>query len=109
MSALRPREFCEKLLSALAATDGRRKRRKRDTTPDAIGLSLKKSLLQGAMADDPEPHDFERWLLEKTWNADGGTQAMAREIFEEWRLVERSPELASWLERGAPSEDAEGG
>jgi hypothetical protein len=109
MSTLRPRAFCEKLLLALAAADGRRKRRKRDTTPDAIGLSQKRSLLQGAMEEDPEPADFERWLFDKTLCADGGAQAMAREIFEEWKLFQRSPELARWLEQGAPSEDAEGG
>jgi hypothetical protein len=109
MSELRPREFCEKLLLALAATDGRRKQRKRNTTPDAIGLSLKRDLLQGAMAEDPEPADFERWLFEKTLLADGGAQAMAQEIGEEWKLFQRSPALARWLEQGAPSDDAEGG
>jgi len=37
--ALRPAVVCGQLLAALAASDGRRRRRKRDTTPDAIGLA----------------------------------------------------------------------
>lgn len=103
-----PADFCRLLLGALAATDGRRRRRKRDTTPDAIGLSFKRRLLERAAAEAPPPDAFEAWLLAATLAEDGGAQAMAREIFEEWRLAEREPAFRSWLERGAPSDDAEG-
>jgi len=32
---------------------------------------------------------------------------MARAVFEEWRLVHYMSEFKVWLERGAPSEDAD--
>src|SRR2546422_5226163 len=38
----RPGEICRELLAALDASEGRRRRRKRDTTPDAIGLTIKR-------------------------------------------------------------------
>ena len=40
MDTLRPRQVCAALLSALQAAEGRRRSRKRDQTPDAIGLSI---------------------------------------------------------------------
>ena len=40
---MRPAEVCSQLLRALDASEGRRRRRKRDTTPDAIGLELKRN------------------------------------------------------------------
>src|SRR4051812_17858389 len=64
MTALRPSHVCRALLSALDAADGRRRKRKRDQTADAIGLALKRTLLERAVADDPEPAAFEQWLLE---------------------------------------------
>src|SRR5690606_22702639 len=42
----RPADFCRGLLAALDASEGRRRRRKRDTTPDAIGLAIKRELLE---------------------------------------------------------------
>jgi len=106
----RPATFCRALLSALDASEGRRRRRKRDTTPDALGMSLKRSLLDAAVADDPAPDTFEGWLLERCLDgADlasfGASRAMARDILEEWRLAAASPAFRDWLEAGAPSED----
>jgi hypothetical protein len=43
------------LLAALDASESRRGRRKRDTTPDAIGIALKRHLLEVAVLADPEP------------------------------------------------------
>ena len=108
--SLRPAPFCGALLAALDASEGRRRRRKRDTTPDAIGMSLKRSLLDAAIADDPDPDTFEGWLLDRCLDgADaaslGGLQAMARDILTEWRLAAASPAFRHWLEAGAPSED----
>jgi hypothetical protein len=107
---MRPAEFCRQLLGALDASEGRRKRRKRDTAPDAIGLALKRDLLERAMRDEPEPEDFERWFLDRCFEA-GGTsgplRAMAQEVLAEWRLAEASPSFRAWLDRGAPSDDAE--
>ena len=60
---IRPAQVCQALLAALAASEGQRKRRKRDQTPDAIGLAVKRQLLERAVEDDPEPEVFEAWLL----------------------------------------------
>jgi hypothetical protein len=105
----RPGEVCRELLAALAASDGRRKRRTRDTTPDAIGLAVKRDLLERAVAADPEPEGFEAWLLAQCATAgpaEGGVRAMARSIFEEWRLARDAGSFRSWLAQGAPSDDA---
>lgn len=90
------------------ASDGRRRRRKRDTTPDAIGLSLKRHLLDAAIRDDPDPGGFEAWLESQCSDGEaaGPVRAMARSILEEWRLADASPGFRGWLERGAPSDDA---
>jgi hypothetical protein len=96
-------------LNALDAADGRRKRRKRDTTPDAIGLGVKRDLLERAVAADPAPEAFEAWLLEQCYAVggnEGGVRAMALSIFEEWRLANAADEFRDWLARGAPSDDA---
>ena len=61
----RPAAVCRELLAALEASEGRRRRRKRDTTPDAIGLAIKLDLLQRAIAADPDPDQFEAWLQEQ--------------------------------------------
>ena len=61
--AMRPAGICKALLAALDASEGRRRKRKRDQTPDAIGLALKRELLQRAVEDDPDPDAFEEWLL----------------------------------------------
>jgi hypothetical protein len=105
----RPSEICRELLAALAASEGRRRRRKRDTTPDAIGLTIKRDLLERAVAADPEPDEFEAWLHEQCLAAggsEGGVRAMALSIFEEWRLSQEADSFRGWLARGAPSDDA---
>jgi hypothetical protein len=107
----RPADLCRELLAALDAAEGRRRRRKRDTTPDAIGLGIKRALLERATADDPPAEAFEGWLLERCLEgADtlsvGAVRAMALEILAEWRLVAADPAFRAWLERGAPSADS---
>jgi hypothetical protein len=106
-STLRPAEVCKALLSALEASEGRRRRRKRDQTPDGIGLTFKRELLEQAVKDDPEPEAFEEWLLKYSARREsaGGIFAMARAVFEEWRLAHSMGEFRSWLEQGAPSDD----
>ncbi len=111
-SALRPAHICAHLLSAIEASDGRRRRRKRDTTPDAIGLAIKRRLLEEAVRDDPDPEEFEGWLLcqseAELSAASGPARAMALEVWADWQLAERSDVFRQWLEQGAPSEDAAG-
>jgi len=108
---MRPADFCRQLLAALDASEGRRKRRKRDTTPDAIGMALKRDLLEGTVREDPQPEVFERWLLERCFaagSANGPLRAMAQDVLAEWRLAEVAPSFREWLDQGAPSDDANG-
>ena len=114
---LRPADVCRRLLAALDASEGRRRRRKRDTTPDAIGMAIKRRLLDDTVRGDPEPDDYEGWLLERCLAAGGTGQgsaeavpsgplrAMARDILGEWRLAQASGEFRDWLADGAPSDD----
>ncbi len=109
MIGLRPAGACRALLAALDASEGRRGRRKRDTTPDAIGMSLKRQLLEQAVQSDPEPDCFEVWLLERCLSSEatsrGAMRAMAQEVLSEWRLTANSVQFRDWLAAGAPSED----
>jgi hypothetical protein len=106
---LRPAVVCRRLLAALDASEGRRRRRKRDTTPDAIGMAIKRRLLEETIRADPEPDEFEGWLLQSCLSAAGSgpVRAMALDLLAEWRLAQESGVFRSWLEQGAPSEDAE--
>jgi hypothetical protein len=108
---LRPADVCKALLAALDASEGRKRKRKRDQTPDTIGLSVKRSLLERAVADDPDPEAFEEWLLRypidcSTPQWPGAVSAMARALLEEWRLAHSLGAFRAWLEQGAPSDDA---
>ncbi len=58
--AFRPADVCRALLAALEAAEGRRRKRKRDQTPDAIGLGVKRELLQLVVEHDPPADAFER-------------------------------------------------
>lgn len=109
---IRPADVCRALLAALDASEGRRRKRKRDQTADAIGLAVKRNLLQRAVEDDPHPDAFEQWLLDYppkcTAPGEAGPAfAMARAVFDEWRLAHSLREFRQWLEQGAPSEDAD--
>jgi hypothetical protein len=110
LKSIRPAEVCRALLDALEAAEGRRRSRKRDQTPDAIGLAIKRELLGRAVQEDPDPEAFEEWLLQCGLTcapqSAGATMAMARAIFEEWRLAHSMNNFKSWLEQGAPSDDA---
>jgi len=110
VTPLRPALVCRALLAALDASDGRRRRRKRDTTPDAIGMSLKRRLLVEAIEHDPDPEAFDTWLLERCLTRPeavsmGAMRAMARDVLEEWRFAAASADFQRWLDAGAPSED----
>ena len=109
METVRPAEFCQELLSALEASEGRRRRRKRNTTPDAIGLAMKRELLEEAIADNPDAAEFEEWLFQRCFAAgpsNGGMHAVALSIFEEWRFAADVDGFREWLAAGAPSDDA---
>ncbi len=109
--SLRPADVCRYLLAALEASEGRRRRRKRDQTPDTIGLSIKRCLLSRAVEDDPSPEAFEEWLLNYAEKGDTGeppgtVSAMARSVLEEWRLAHSMGAFRVWLEHGALSDDS---
>jgi hypothetical protein len=109
--ALRPATVCKALLAALEAAEGRRRKRKRDQTPDSIGLFVKRCLLERAVEEDPDPEAFEQWLLDYpvkygTLESTGALSGMARAVLEEWRLAHSLKEFRTWLEQGAPSDDA---
>ena len=107
---LRPAQLCGELMAALEASEGRRKRRARNTTADSIGLQIKQDLLEEVVRADPDPADFEGWLLERCVTeglSDGPLRAMALTIWEEWRLAESTGEFRHWLAAGAPSDDRE--
>jgi hypothetical protein len=101
---------CRALLEALEASEGRRRRRKRDQTPDTIGLGIKRDLLERAIAEDPPPEAFEGWLLQQTLSAEpprsvGAVRAMAIQVLDEWRLASQAADFERWLAAGAPSDD----
>lgn len=109
--AFRPSGVCRALLAALEASEGRRRNRKRDQTADAFGLAVKRELLQRVIDEDPPPDAFEEWLLNYPLTCEapelvGPAFAMARAVFEEWRLAHTLGEFRLWLEQGAPSDDA---
>ena len=111
MTPIEPRDVCRALLAALEASDGRRRRRKRDTTADEIGLSIKRELLERAVAEAPSGEELEGWLVRQCEamkdRGSGGVRAMALDILHEWRLALAAPSFAAWLARGAPSADAD--
>lgn len=110
MIPLRPADFCRQLLATLEASDGHRKRRKRDTTPDAIGMAIKLQLMERAVRENLEPETFEHWLIERclaAGTASGSVRAMAQDIFSEWWLAGASRSFGEWLAQGAPSDDAQ--
>lgn len=106
----RPAEVCAQLLQAMGASEGRRRRRKRDTTPDALGMAVKRELLEAVIAADPSPDDFEAWLFQQVHRhgaggTAGATRAMAMQIYDEWQFAVASGSFRDWLAAGAPSDD----
>jgi hypothetical protein len=107
--SLKPGEFCRLALRALDSSEGRSRRRKRDQTPDTLGLGIKRDLLERAADADPPPEAFEGWLLEQVLasSVSGPVRAMCVQILDEYRAVETTPGLSEWLLQGAPSADAD--
>ena len=110
----RPADVCQALLAALDAAEGRRRSRKRDQTPDAIGLAVKREILESVVHDNPDPEIFEAWLLDyiekkESRHSPGAVSAMARTVLDEWRLAHSMNDFKAWLDSGAPSDDASAG
>jgi hypothetical protein len=105
-----PVELCSGLLHALDASEGRRKRRSRNTTADSIGLAIQRGLLEDAVREGPTAESFERWLQERCvaqGESDGAHRAMALLIWHEWQLASQVADVSAWLTAGARSDDRE--
>jgi hypothetical protein len=102
---LRPAEHCHQALEAIRVSEERRKRRKRDTGPDMAGMSIKRELLEKAIKADPEPDEFEAWLLEQviTSPTSGPIRAMAMEIHADYENARSVQSFSGWLADGAPT------
>ncbi len=106
-----PVDVCSGLLSALDASEGRRRRRSRNTTADSIGLAIQRGLLEDAVREGPSGENFERWLQERCvaqGESDGAHRAMALLIWHEWKLASQADDVSAWLTSGARSDDREG-
>ena len=109
---LTPADLCRGLLGALDASEGRRKRRVRNTNADSIGLAIQRHMLEAAVRDEPTPDEFEAWLLDRCLEegvADGAVRAMALSIWDQWQLAQRSPDIEAWIVAGGQSDDRESG
>lgn len=109
---LTPAELCRGLLGALDASEGRRRRRSRNTTADIIGLAIQREILEAAVRDEPAPDEFEAWLLDRCLAegfADGAQRAMALFIWDQWQLAQRAPDVQAWILAGGHSDDRESG
>lgn len=109
---LTPAELCRGLLGALDASEGRRKRRARDTTADSIGLAIQRELLEDVVREEPAPDEFEGWLLsrcEREGVGDGAMRAMALSVWDQWQLAQRAPDVRAWILAGAQSDDRDSG
>jgi hypothetical protein len=107
-----PVELCSGLLHALDASEGRRRRRSRNTTADSIGLAIQRGLLEDAVREGPSAESFERWLQERCvaqGESDGAHRAMALLIWHEWQLASQAEDVSAWLTTGARSDDRDGG
>jgi hypothetical protein len=109
---LTPATLCRGLLGALDASEGRRRRRVRNTTADSIGLAIQREMLEAVVRDEPSPDEFEAWLLDRCLaegEADGAHRAMSLFIWDQWQLALRAPDVRSWIVAGGRSDDRESG
>lgn len=105
---LTPAELCRGLLGALDASEGRRRRRSRNTTADSIGMEIQRDILEAAVREAPDAADFEYWLLARCMaegESDGATRAMALLVWQQWLLASGADDYREWITRGAPSDD----
>jgi hypothetical protein len=94
---LRPRDLA---LLLLASGDLLPRKRARDQQADRAGLDLKRCVLEGVAARDPEPADLEPVLLEiveEMGPPTGPTRAIALGVLEEWRTAVATPEWVAHL------------
>jgi hypothetical protein len=91
---LRPRDFA---LLVLGSRDLAPRKRARDQQADRAGLELKRRVLEGLAARDPEPDEVEAALMDVVEDLGppaGPTRSLAVLVLAEWRAAAASPE---WL------------
>lgn len=101
---LRPAEFAHLALASIGVAEGRRRRRQRDTLADTLGLELKLDLLFAIQAADPEPAEFQQYLLEyalQPGRATGPVRGVCSDVWLEWESALTSPGYVEWLRQGA--------
>jgi hypothetical protein len=94
---LRPRDFALLLLNS---GDLAPRKRARDQQADRAGLGLKRRVLEGLAARDPEPDEAEMALMEIVEDIGppaGPTRALAALVLEEWRAASAAPEWAAYM------------
>jgi hypothetical protein len=72
-------------------------------------MAIKRAILEETVRSDPDPDAYEGWLLKRCLTPDGPSgpmRAMALDVLSDWRLAQTSVVFRSWLEQGAPSDDA---
>ena len=72
-------------------------------------MAIKRTILEDTVRHDPDPEAYEEWLLGRCLTGEcpsGPTRAMALDVLSDWRLAQTSVVFRSWLEQGAPSDDA---
>jgi hypothetical protein len=71
-------------------------------------MEVRRELLEAAVADDPDPDEFEAWLFTRVHasvGSAGATRAMAMQVWDEWQFALASGGFREWLAAGAPSDD----
>jgi len=96
---------------ALEASEGQRRKRKRDQTPDAFGACGQAGALATGQLKTIRGRNHSKNGCSTILDLQGAgigrpTFAMARAVFEEWRLAHALESSGSGSSREAPSDDA---
>lgn len=94
---MRPAEFAQYLLVAASRPP---RDRARDQQADRAGEAIRRDLLHGLIARDPDATAMEAALLalvQEQGEAAGPARGVASTILEEWRMLDRSPHFLDYL------------
>jgi hypothetical protein len=106
---MRPRDLALLLLSS---EELRPTKRKRNQTPDVVGLELKRGLLQRIADLDPESGDLEATLarlIDELGPPPGPIRALAIGFRDDWNGLAGNPAWLEQLREEAAREGREGG
>jgi hypothetical protein len=94
---LRPRDLA---LLLLASRDLLPRQRARDQQADLAGMQLRRQVLEGVVALDPEPNELDAALLRisnEMGKPSGPARALAAQFREEWQAACTTPGLVAHL------------